>query len=72
MLYCWQALLLAVVVNALSQGVKVGIDQAFKGKENRQKNGWVSNFLLPGVPLVLGAVMGAVIPIQPDRLVEFA
>lgn len=78
--YSWQALALAAVVSGLMQSVKAGIETHLErrsgtgasGRDLRQGNARLNDVVLPAAPLVLGAVVAAVVPVRPEALVEYA
>lgn len=71
-LFTWQALMLAVIVTGCTYGVKALLDVVAGGTEKRKKNVFLTRLLLPAVPVVLGALGGAFIPIQPQVLIDYA
>lgn len=41
------------------------------GKEARKSNPWVNRILLPMIPILLGALIGALIPLRPEALTDY-
>lgn len=41
------------------------------GKEVRQSNVWLNRIVLPTIPIVIGALIGAFIPLRPEVLIEY-
>lgn len=79
-IYAWQSALLAVVIVGLTQGVKAGIETylTFKnkgttktGKELRGEIALIDKAVLPLMPLVSGALIGAFVPMRPEVLVQY-
>lgn len=79
-LYAWQSALLAVVIVGLTQAVKAGIEAYLliknagtpkTGKELRGEVAVIDRAVLPLVPLVSGALMGAFVPVRPEVLVQY-
>jgi hypothetical protein len=79
-LYAWQSALLAVVIVGLTQGVKAGIEAYLvlknagttkTGRELRKEISVLDRAILPLVPLVSGALMGAFVPVRPEVLVQY-
>ena len=79
-LYAWQSALLAVVIVGLTQAVKAGIEAYLvlknagtpkTGKELRGEVAVIDRAVLPLVPLVSGAIMGAFVPMRPEVLVQY-
>lgn len=79
-LYAWQSALLAVVIVGITQGVKAGIEAYLvlknqgttkTGRELRKEISVLDRAVLPLVPLVSGALMGAFIPVRPEVLVQY-
>lgn len=83
-LYCWQALLIAVAATGITQLVKTILDVTWGarhpqptpsmadakklGELLRRRNLIVNRFVLPMTPIFVGALMAVVIPAQPDVL----
>lgn len=68
MFLSWQALVGAAIVITVTGGVKAVINLAFKGwKDNRI----MARIVMPAMPLVLGALGGALIPVRPEAVVEY-
>jgi len=79
-IYAWQSALLAVVIVGLTQGAKAGIEAYLllknkgttkTGKELRGEVAILDRAVLPIVPLVSGALMGAFVPMRPEVLVQY-
>ena len=79
-LYAWQGFLLAAVIVGLTQSFKAGIGAVLTyrnkgsgktGAELRAEITMVDSVLLPLFPLVLGAFIGAVVPLRPDVLTAY-
>ena len=79
-LYAWQSALLAVVIVGITQGVKAGIEAYLliknagttkTGKELRKEISVLDRAILPLVPLVSGALIGAFVPLRPEVLVQY-
>jgi hypothetical protein len=71
-LFTWQTLFLAAIIAVCTTGLKTLIDMVAGGTVKRKKNAFLTRFLLPAIPLILGAVAGAFIPIQPETLLSYA
>lgn len=77
--YGWQAILLAAAVSGLTQIAKKALERRLalrsttgqSGEDLRQQNWLINDIALPLVPLVLGAVLGAVVPAHPEVLVAY-
>lgn len=41
------------------------------GKETRKSNIWLNRVVLPSIPIVIGALIGAFIPLRPEVLIEY-
>jgi hypothetical protein len=79
-LYAWQSALLAIVIVGLTQAVKAGIEAylALKhagttktGRELRGEVAGIDRAVLPLVPLLSGAILGAFVPMRPEVLVHY-
>jgi hypothetical protein len=79
-LYAWQSALLAVVIVGITQGVKAGIEAYLliknagttkTGRELRKEISVLDRAILPLVPLVSGALIGAFVPMRPEVLVQY-
>lgn len=79
-LYAWQSALLAVVIVGITQGAKAGIEAYLllknrgttkTGKELRGEITLIDRAILPLVPLVTGALIGAFVPMRPEVLVQY-
>ena len=72
--YCWQAIVQAMMVCALTQLVKVGITARLADKwdiANPKRAWWMKRVIMPAVPPVLGFLGAAAIPIRPEALIEY-
>lgn len=69
-IYCWQALLVVAAANGGSQLVKTIID-VWKGKAWRDARPWVGKLLLPGVAVLVGALMAAFVPARPQMIDDY-
>jgi len=70
-LYSWQSVLLAIMITTLTHGVKALIDVKFGGTAARRRSKSMGKLVLPAIPLVLGAVLGILIPLRPDVLMAY-
>jgi hypothetical protein len=86
-LYCWQALLIAVAATGITQLVKTILDVTWGarhptstpsmsdakklGEELRKRSIIVNRFILPMTPILVGALLAIVIPAQPDVLIQY-
>lgn len=70
-LIAWQALVVAVLVAISTTGVKTVINLIMKGEGNRKKNKWVTQLLLPVIPVFLGGMAGGLLPIRPEVVAEY-
>jgi len=61
----------AVVIYVVTHAIKVAIDLAHGSTAKRKLNPWMSQLLLPTVPLVLGFLYGAFVPFRPSALEEY-
>ena len=84
LLYCWQALLIAIVATGITQLIKTIVDVAWGathpiptpamadakklGEELRKKNLIMNRFVMPMAPILVGAVAALLVPIYPDEL----
>jgi hypothetical protein len=66
-LYCWQALVVAVTAAGIVRFVKAVID-ATKGEAWRKDRKWIELFLLPGLAVFFGALIAVVLPLRPEML----
>jgi hypothetical protein len=66
----WQALVIAAIASPVAQLVKKILDVTMT-KERRKGNKWISKVALPMVPIVIGAVAAAFIPVRPEALIEY-
>lgn len=81
----WQAVVLAVACVGIAQLVKTAIDvikgrriaktvdkSARKiGRELRQESLVLNRIVMPMVPIIVGAVFAAIIPLRPEFIVEY-
>lgn len=65
--YCWQALLLALVVYMLTQLVKTTLPFIVNVKSIKAK-AIIKRVVMPAVPPLLGFICGALIPLHPEVL----
>lgn len=86
-LYCWQALLIAVVATGITQLVKTILDVVWGfrdptptasmadakklGEQIRKRKVIVNRFVLPMTPILVGALFAIVVPAQPEILREY-
>jgi hypothetical protein len=70
-LYCWQSVLLAIGVSALSHGFKALLDVAVGGQERRRRHLILHRLVLPATPIILGAVGAVVVPLHPEALIAY-
>ena len=70
-LYNWQAVLLAVGVAALVEGIKRAINVAAGGSDKRKAMRWVTEVVLPLLPLFAGSLGAILVPLHPDKLTEY-
>ena len=79
-LYAWQGFLLAAVIVGLTQSYKAGIGAVLTyrnkgsgktGTELRAEIAMLDSVLLPLFPLMMGAFIGAVVPLRPDVLTAY-
>jgi len=70
-LYSWQSVLLAVVITSITHGVKASIDVYMGGTDLRKQKRWMRKLVLPAIPLSVGAVLGMLVPLKPDVLMEY-
>lgn len=85
LMYSWQALICATACVGITQMIKTIIDIMYlpkvedqpggphrsAAKEKRKENLWVTRVTLPVIPVLVGAVWAAVVPLRPDVLVEY-
>lgn len=69
-LFCWQALLVAITVAGVLRFVKAVLD-ATKGADWRKDRKWIELFLFPLSAIFLGAGVAVVLPLHPDVLQEY-
>lgn len=69
--YCWQALIVTVIVYMLTQLVKVILNSRAYFKVNANRQWWLKRVILPGVPPLLGFITAASLPLHPDVMVAF-
>lgn len=69
-LFCWQALLVAITVAGILRFVKATMDAA-KGADWRKDRKWIELFLFPLSAIFLGAGVAVVLPLHPDVLQEY-
>jgi hypothetical protein len=66
----WQALIVAAVASALAQAVKTVLDLAMT-PERRKGSRWLNRVALPMVPVVVAALMAALVPVRPDTVLAY-
>jgi hypothetical protein len=66
----WQTAVLVVAVFGITQLVKTILDASI-GHMRRKDNIWLSRVLMPSVPVVIGGLFGAFVPLYPEILVEY-
>lgn len=69
--YCWQSVLLAVLITTCTHSVKAGIDVYVGGTDIRKQKRWMRKLVLPSIPLAIGTLFGLVIPLKPDVLLTY-
>jgi hypothetical protein len=67
----WQAFVLAVIVAVVTTGIKTVINLVMKGEAKRKKNKWITQIILPMLPIVFGVIGGIFIPLRPDVVVQY-
>jgi len=70
-LYCWQSVVLAVGVSTGTHGVKRLVDFQLGGKDARKSLVFFQSIFLPATPIVLGALIGAFVPLWPEALTAY-
>lgn len=70
LLYSWQAILCAVSCVALSGLVKRSVDARI-GAEARRANAFLSDVVIPTIPLCVGAAYAIVVPMHPEVLTAY-
>lgn len=70
-LYCWQSIVLAVGVSTGTHGVKRLVDFQLGGKDARKSLVFFQSIFLPATPIVLGALIGAFVPLWPEPLTAY-
>lgn len=70
-LYCWQSCVLAFLITTGTHGIKAFIDYRVGGKETRQQSLLINSIILPATPIVLGGLLGGLIPLWPEILTEY-
>lgn len=70
LMYSWQALLCATACVGITRMVKTAIDLKM-GKEKRKEKRWLNHFVLPMVPIMIGLLYGALVPLRPEVLIEY-
>ncbi len=56
---------------AAKRAAAAGTKPMKMGKAKRQSNPWLNRIVFPIVPIVLGALIGAFVPLRPEVLVEY-
>jgi hypothetical protein len=70
LIYCWQALLVAVACVGITQLAKTLIDSTM-GKERRKDSVVLTRFVLPMMPIVVGVLVAVLIPVRPEVLIDY-
>lgn len=70
-LYSWQSLLLAFGVAAITNVLKNAIDLKLGGRAVRQRKLFAHRVVMPLMPIVLGALGGALVPMHPEALTDY-
>jgi len=71
-LICWQTILLSLTVATATHGVKRVIDHTIEGgKVARQQKIFVNRIVLPGTPILLGALLAIFVPMHPEALLTY-
>jgi hypothetical protein len=70
-LYCWQSMLLAFGVAAITNVLKNALDLRLGGREARTRKLFAHRVIMPLMPIVLGAGGAALIPIHPEALTDY-
>lgn len=70
LIYCWQALLVAVACVGVTQLIKTVID-ATMGKERRRNSVVLTRFVLPMAPIVIGVIVAVLVPVRPEVLIDY-
>lgn len=69
-LYCWQALVVAVTAAGIVRLIKATIDSA-RGEGWRKERKWIEIILFPSLAVLFGAVTAVLLPLRPDVLDEY-
>lgn len=70
LMYGWQALLCACACVGVTQLVKTILNLTM-GVEKRKANKWISQLVLPILPVLVGAGYALLVPLRPEALLEF-
>lgn len=70
-LYSWQSCVVAFLITTFTHGIKALIDYKMGGKESRQESLFLNSILLPATPILLGALIGSVLPLRPEALMNY-
>lgn len=70
-LFCWQSCVLAFGITTMTHGVKRVVDFTVGGKEERKKRMLFNSIILPATPIVLGLVIGILVPLHPEELIKY-
>lgn len=87
LLYCWQALIIAIAATGFTQLLKTVIDVTWGhvnaaptptmkakktvGADLRRSNKVLNRILLPMMPILFGFLMAVVVPVRPDLLLSY-
>lgn len=70
LMYSWQALLCASACVGVTKIPTTAIDIAM-GKEKRKANKWLTHFVFPMIPVLVGILYVCLVPLRPEPLTEF-
>lgn len=71
MMYSWQSLLCATAAVSMTTLLKRILD-ASMGDKKRKSNKWITQVLLPSIPVLIGALYAMLIPLRPEALMAYA
>lgn len=70
-LVCWQSIVLALSIAIVTNGAKRVIDWKSGGSAERKKKLFVNRVVLPGIPILIGALVACLVPLHPDALTQY-